>query len=120
FRQDLYYRLNILLLPLPPLRERHGDLPLLARHLAEKVAGRLNNRRLADDALIQAIVEAAQGYAWPGNIRELENVIERTMVFRGLDQTGQGIDRETLKEIAPELFAGRDAPAEQSLGDSRD
>lgn len=120
FRQDLYYRLNILLLPLPPLRERHGDLPLLARHLAEKVAGRLNNRRLADDALIQAIVEAAQGYAWPGNIRELENVIERTMVFRGLDQTGQGIDRETLKEIAPELFAGRDAPAEQSLDDSRD
>lgn len=117
FRQDLYYRLNILLVHLPALRDREGDLPLLARHLAEKIAGRLNNRQLADDALIQAIVTAAQGYAWPGNIRELENLIERTMVFRGPDQASRAITVDEIKEIAPELFAGqvsRPAPALRS------
>ncbi|MGB6103453.1 MAG: propionate catabolism operon regulatory protein PrpR [Pusillimonas sp.] len=109
FRQDLYYRLNILLVHLPPLRERDGDLPLLARHLAEKIAVRLDNRQLADDDLIQTIVSAARGYAWPGNIRELENLIERTMVFRGPAQAGKGISPDELKEIAPELFAGSQA-----------
>ncbi|MDS1142158.1 propionate catabolism operon regulatory protein PrpR [Pusillimonas sp. SM2304] len=107
FRQDLYYRLNILLVHLPALRDRAGDLPLLARHLADKIAGRLGNRQLADDALIQAIVTAAQGYAWPGNIRELENLMERTMVFRGPAREGGPITADELKDIAPELFAGQ-------------
>lgn len=114
FRQDLYYRLNILLVHLPPLREREGDLPLLARHLAEKIALRLNNRALADGGLIRAIVEASRGYLWPGNIRELENLIERTMVFRGLRNAGEGIAREALKEIAPELFMA----GAETVGDS--
>lgn len=106
FRQDLYYRLNILVLRLPPLRERHGDLPLLARHLADKIAKRLGDRRLADDAVVDAVVEAGREYPWPGNIRELENLIERIMVFRDPLARGKPISADELREIAPELFAG--------------
>lgn len=109
FRQDLYYRLNILGVRLPPLRERHGDLALLARHLAEKIALRLGDGRLADEALVRAVVEAGRHYAWPGNIRELENLIERIMVFREPASGGRGISLGELGEIAPELFAEGEA-----------
>lgn len=103
FRQDLYYRLNILVVRLPALRERHGDLPLLARHLTDKIALRLGDRHLADDAVVQAVIDAGRHYAWPGNIRELENLIERIMVFREPAVRGQPITPEELHEIAPEL-----------------
>lgn len=106
FRQDLYYRLNILVVRLPPLRERHGDLPLLAHHLAEKIAGRLGDRRLADPTLLRAVVEAGRHYSWPGNIRELENLIERIMVFHEPASREHGITQEELRDLAPELFAG--------------
>ena len=117
FRSDLYYRLNILLLTLPPLRERPGDIPLLATHLRDKIARRLRaqggaatsaddaGRAAASDPLVQAIVEAAQGYAWPGNIRELENLIERVMVFRD-SVPGSSDFLAELRSIAPELFSG--------------
>lgn len=119
FRQDLYYRLNILLVHLPPLRERLADLPMLARHLADKIAVRLNNRKLADEGLIGMLVGAAQGYGWPGNIRELENLIERTMVFHEPSQDGGPVTREALEEIVPELFSGRDVKPSQALRGSR-
>ena len=104
FRQDLYYRLNILVVHLPALRERHGDLLLLARHLADKIARRLGDRRLADETLVQAIVSAGQDYPWPGNIRELENLIERVLVFRDPTSASAPLSMEELREIAPELF----------------
>src|SRR5690554_2953082 len=107
FRQDLYYRLNILGIRLPPLRERHGDLPLLARHRAEKIALRVGDRRLADEVLVKAVVEAGRDYDWPGNIRELENLIERILVFREPAAQGGGITQEELRDIAPELFTQR-------------
>ncbi|NYT86541.1 propionate catabolism operon regulatory protein PrpR [Pollutimonas harenae] len=119
FRQDLYYRLNILLVHLPPLRARLADLPMLASHLADKIATRLNNRKLADEGLINVLVEAAQGYDWPGNIRELENLIERTMVFHEPLRMGGPVTREALQEIAPELFSLRDAKPSQALRSSR-
>ena len=109
FRQDLYYRLNILGVRLPPLRERLGDLLLLARHLAEKIALRLGEPQRVDDALLRALARAGQAYDWPGNIRELENLIERIMVFREPGPEGQGIAQTALREIAPELFAGHSA-----------
>lgn len=105
FRQDLFYRLNILVLHLPPLRERHGDLPVLTRHLADKIAARLGTPRLADDSLVHAITEAARHHDWPGNIRELENLIERIMVFREPSPGHRGITQLELREIAPELFS---------------
>jgi transcriptional regulator with PAS, ATPase and Fis domain len=78
FRQDLYYRLNIVPLPLPPLRERRLDIPLLARHFLEKYALEFKKpiKDLSGDA-IQSLLD----YEWPGNVRELENVIERSIIF---------------------------------------
>src|SRR5881227_1236723 len=78
FREDLYYRLNVVPLQLPPLRERREDIPLLVEHFRQKYNARLkkNVERIEDDALA-----ALSGYSWPGNIRELENVLERTILF---------------------------------------
>ncbi len=78
FRKDLYYRLAVVPLELPPLRERRGDISMLARHFVEKYNRKLNKRieGIADDAL--ALLQA---YDWPGNIRELENLIERVLLF---------------------------------------
>jgi two-component system response regulator AtoC len=78
FRKDLYYRLAVVPISLPPLRERPSDIPTLVRHFIDKYNRRLNKRieGMTDEAL--ALV---QGYAWPGNIRELENLIERTLLF---------------------------------------
>ncbi|MCC2596483.1 propionate catabolism operon regulatory protein PrpR [Pusillimonas sp. MFBS29] len=119
FRQDLYYRLNILLVHLPPLRERREDLPQLARHLADRIALRLNSRRPVNDSLIDLIVDAAENHDWPGNIRELENLIERAMVFHGVEQSAP-IELESLHEMAPELFAATSAaPPSQALRSSR-
>jgi DNA-binding NtrC family response regulator len=78
FRADLFYRLNILPLKLPPLRERLEDIPLLARHFLLKYARKLSTpvRELNHSAM-----EKLLAYSWPGNIRELENVMERAIVF---------------------------------------
>jgi two-component system, NtrC family, response regulator AtoC len=78
FREDLYYRLNVLQVSLPPLRERAGDLTILIDHFIEKYNARLGRRvrGVAPDALKQLL-----RYAFPGNVRELENMIERAMVM---------------------------------------
>jgi len=78
FREDLYYRLNVFPIRLPPLRERPGDVPLLVRHLVQKHSDRLGK---PIDAIPQDALERLQGYAWPGNVRELENVIERAIIL---------------------------------------
>jgi DNA-binding NtrC family response regulator len=78
FRHDLYYRLNIIPLSLPPLRDRKGDIPLLAQHFLADYALEFNKHveGLASEALQKLVA-----YDWPGNVRELENVIERAVVF---------------------------------------
>ena len=78
FREDLYYRLAIVPLSLPPLRARPGDVALLASHFLEKHAGRMG-RRLA--GFEPAALEALARHAWPGNVRELENAVQQAMVF---------------------------------------
>src|SRR5690606_12336347 len=77
-RQDLYYRLAVVPLHVPPLRERTQDLPALAAHFLRRYDERLGKRheRIDDEALA-----ALQAYSWPGNIRELENLIERLVLF---------------------------------------
>ena len=108
FRSDLYYRLNVFPIRVPPLRERTQDLPLLVRYLALKNATRLGR---GVPSVPPATMAALQAYAWPGNIRELENVIERAMLLsrgpeldlRGWLPAGGGREREpglqTLDEI---------------------
>jgi DNA-binding NtrC family response regulator len=77
FRSDLYYRLNVFTIHLPPLRERHGDVPLLAQYFLEKFSRQMNRKFTGFD---RAAMEALVSYHWPGNVRELENVIERAVV----------------------------------------
>ncbi|MBZ5582560.1 MAG: sigma-54 dependent transcriptional regulator [Acidobacteriia bacterium] len=80
FREDLYYRLNVVPLNIPPLRERKGDIPFLVNHFIRKLAPDSGSRvESVTDAALQKLME----YHWPGNVRELENVIERSLVMCG-------------------------------------
>jgi DNA-binding NtrC family response regulator len=76
FREDLFYRLNVIPIALPPLRERRTDIPLLVDHFLAKHGEPGRTRKIAPDAL-----EALVAYAWPGNVRELESVVERTLLL---------------------------------------
>lgn len=78
FREDLFYRLNILEMVLPPLRDRRTDIPLLARHLLEKQAATL---KLPPKALAASALDLLCQYSWPGNVRELQNVLTRALVL---------------------------------------
>src|SRR5262249_51213344 len=76
FREDLYYRLNVVTLHLPSLREPRRDVPLLVHHFLAKSSGELGERAVAPEALDRLV-----GHDWPGNVRELENVVQRAMVM---------------------------------------
>ncbi len=78
FREDLYYRLNVISLPLPPLRDRPGDTPLLAYHFLRKYAAQSGKKV---KAIAPETLELLEAYPWPGNVRELQNVIERAVVL---------------------------------------
>lgn len=82
FREDLYYRLNVLELRIPPLRERLDDLPILASHLLRKL-GRKNRKEVR--AVSPEFLDALSRYDWPGNVRELENVLERALILARAD-----------------------------------
>ena len=99
FRQDLYYRLNVITIHLPPLRERLQDVPLLAAHFLQKYA-RENRKEIA--AIQQEAIEHLMVYGWPGNVRELENVIERAVVLaKGSTITLEDLYLEEQQEKAP-------------------
>jgi DNA-binding NtrC family response regulator len=78
FREDLYYRLNVITLRLPPLRERSQDIPLLVSHFMRKYA-KQNQKKVS--SIQKEALQQLQNYDWPGNVRELENVIERAVVL---------------------------------------
>jgi DNA-binding NtrC family response regulator len=71
FREDLYYRLNVVPINIPPLRERKEDIPFLAEHFARKFGGQIS----------EGAIERLTNYHWPGNVRELENVLERSVLL---------------------------------------
>jgi DNA-binding NtrC family response regulator len=91
FRRDLFYRLNVVPLTLPPLRARKEDIPMLAAHFAQKAAEKYLRPEPQLDPLL---LDALQEYEWPGNVRELENVMERLVVLTN----GQRINLEFLPE----------------------
>ncbi len=89
FREDLYYRLNVIPIHLPPLRERHEDIPLLARHFARKICQDMHRPILE---ITPGAMKSMLNYEWPGNVREMENVIERAIALTD----GAVIDRQDL------------------------
>jgi len=101
FREELYFRLKVVTLRLPPLRERIGDIPLLADHFLKKYA-RQYKKPLA--ALEATAVQLMQNYAWPGNIRELEHVIEQAVVLASPEATVL-----TADDLPQEIKPGNDA-----------
>ena len=78
FRDDLYFRLSVFPVQIPPLRERPGDVVILARHFVERFSRDVNKRPLM---LSHAAVEELRAYGWPGNVRELQNCIERAVIL---------------------------------------
>jgi len=83
FREDLYYRLNVITIRVPPLRERHEDIRVLAQHFLRVYAAK-NGREL--EGFTGEAIERLEAYAWPGNVRELENLIERSVVLARKDR----------------------------------
>jgi two-component system response regulator HydG len=109
FREDLYYRLNVITLIAPPLRDRREDIPYLAQHFLRIYAAK-NNRAL--EGLSEDAIRCLEAHAWPGNVRELENVIERAVILA----RGPVIDVKDLPEtIAKNLsiLVVRPAPTEE-------
>ncbi|MFZ5508881.1 MAG: propionate catabolism operon regulatory protein PrpR [Pseudomonadota bacterium] len=103
FREDLYFRLNILRIELPPLRERPGDIPLMATQLLSGAIARMGGGR-DPGPLAAVLIPYLAAYAWPGNVREMENIIERIAVFWG-DTNAALPEPAQLRQIVPELFA---------------
>ena len=99
FREDLFYRLAVVPIALPPLRERREDIPLLVRHFIEKYDQRLGKRveGIEDEAL-----QLLCGYAWPGNIRELENLMERSVLFADGTLIQANALPDSLRERGPQ------------------
>ncbi|WP_129779067.1 propionate catabolism operon regulatory protein PrpR [Peristeroidobacter soli] len=102
FRRDLYYRLNILRLELPGLRDRRQDLPELVAHLARKIATR-TGIDITHDSRVQKLLDAAWNYEWPGNVRELENLLERVAMLATPNDAA--LSDMQLRELMPEISA---------------
>ena len=115
FREDLFYRLNVIPFFVPPLRERKEDIPLLARHFLKEFAAAYGrrSREITDDA-----IEALMRYSWPGNVRELRNVIERIVI---MNPTTTRFERKHLPPLVYRDGSRRAAGAEFStLHQARD
>ncbi|MBG0777395.1 MAG: sigma-54-dependent Fis family transcriptional regulator [Desulfovibrionaceae bacterium] len=101
FREDLYYRLNVLEVVIPPLRKRLEDLPLLVSHLLDKLA-RKNRKNVR--SVSPAFLDVLMAYDWPGNVRELENVLERALILSRADTLGP-------ESLPPQVGAAAEARA---------
>jgi formate hydrogenlyase transcriptional activator len=109
FRSDLYYRLNVFPIAVPSLRERRDDIPRLVQHFAAKAARKLGKTL---EGIAPAFVEQASAYDWPGNIRELENLIERAMIM----SDGTKLDAiELFSKASPSDKASPAAPPDATL-----
>ena len=105
FREDLYYRLNVISIHIPPLRERKDDMPLLVEHFLKKKhnqAANNNNNKKKITGVSKEAMQVLSEYDWPGNIRELENIIERAVILT----KGPTIERQDL----PDFLQGMDRP----------
>ncbi|HKP75073.1 MAG TPA: sigma-54 dependent transcriptional regulator [Longimicrobiaceae bacterium] len=111
FRSDLFYRLNVITLHLPPLRERPDDVPLLAEYFLQ----RFNDSRGRTVHLSPPALEVMQGYDWPGNVRELENALERAAVMTHGDEIVPGALPPRITERAPQPLVQANLPPNPTL-----
>jgi transcriptional regulator with GAF, ATPase, and Fis domain len=104
FREDLYYRLNVVPIHIPPLRDRDNDIPLLVEHFIQKYSKKVGKHI---DTVTQNVMHILQAYHWPGNVRELENIIERAVILsRGSRlQLGNWFAEKTSEEEEPTHFS---------------
>jgi propionate catabolism operon transcriptional regulator len=102
FRGDLYYRLNILRVELPSVRERRDDLPLLMQHIVARACARLRVDPVRVQPHAEHLLAAAANYDWPGNVREIENLIERIASAVAVPTPGAALE---LRDVVPEIFA---------------
>src|SRR3954468_14946718 len=102
FREDLFYRLNVIPVQLPPLRDRREDIPLLVQHFLQKLAAEQTPPRMA--TLSQEAMRQLMAYPWPGNVRQLENVVERALAF------SQGRPQIDVADLGPEVQSVAPAP----------
>ncbi len=117
FRSDLYYRLNIFPITLPPLRERKEDIPILVTHLVTQLSKKLGK---TVEVIGQDTMAKLRNYPWPGNVRELRNVIERAVIItqgpklRLIDDLdSQALELDLQKQtVRPEVLADLDQPGE--------
>ena len=114
FREDLYYRLKVVTLPIPPLRERHGDISLLVEHYLEELAEEHGKptMHMGQDAL-----EALGRFPWPGNVRQLRNVLESVVIFHPGGEIGIEALPEDLREAT--RVSGASAPVQLATGQPR-
>jgi transcriptional regulator with PAS, ATPase and Fis domain len=103
FREDLYYRLNVIPVALPPLRDRRDDIPLLVQHFLQKLSSELGR---GPATLSQEALRRLMAYHWPGNVRQLENVVERALAF------SQGRPQVDIQDLTPEVPTA--APSQES------
>jgi DNA-binding NtrC family response regulator len=99
FREDLFYRLNVIPVKIPPLRERRDDIPLLAQHFLERLCAELGRPPIT---ISQEAMRRLMAYSWPGNVRQLENTMERALAF------SRGRSQIDLPDLAPDLDARAD------------
>lgn len=112
FRQDLFFRLNVVPLTLPPLRERQDDIPLLAAHFAAASAAKYSQ---PTPELEPGLIEVLQEYEWPGNVRELENLIERLVVLSSNATLGLEFVPEKMLRVLPGAKAGDESTLEGAV-----
>ena len=110
FRADLYYRLNVFPVLVPPLRERPEDIPVLVRHFVQQFARRMNR---AIESIPADSMNALQRYAWPGNIRELQNLIERAVIL-----SPGSVLRVPTEELKARMAAAPENDSKQTLADA--
>jgi two-component system response regulator AtoC len=116
FREDLFYRLDVMRVTVPPLRERREDIPLLLDHFLASFRASLGKevRGIADDALARLVA-----YAWPGNVRELENVVERAVILADEGRITLRELPENVRGDAPQPIAAQARAGDYSLGTAR-
>ncbi len=105
FREDLYYRLNVIPVKVPPLRERRDDIPILVQHFLQKLSAELGR---GPATMSQEALRRMMAYHWPGNVRQLENVVERALAF------SQGRPQVDVQDLTPELRTPPSTPETSS------